>query len=188
MIDLPISMKDFENAVHTWFANATGLTTIWADQSAPRPDYPYAALNITSGPTPVSSIWELRDSTNLANPPGEEIEFIGCVPCRFIVSCQAYVNRYDGNDPDKNAKSFIVRAQGALSLPSVLSLLEAAQISVIDRGSVTNIDELINDAYVSRANFDVTFGASLNAKEYEGYISQIELKSPALGIDTIIST
>jgi hypothetical protein len=187
-IDAPISMSDFEDAIHTWFVNATGLETIWVNQSAPRPDYPYASLNITAGPIPVSPIWELRDSTNLSRPAGTEVEFIGCVPCTFSISCQTYVNLENANNPNYNSRDYIIRAHGALSLPSPLALLQAAQISVVDRGTVTNLDEVINAAYVSRANLDVTFGASLNAIEYAGYISQVQIKSTAFGIDTIIST
>lgn len=189
MIDAPINMSDFEDAVHTWFVNATGLQTIWTNQSAPRPDYPYASLNVTAGPLPVSPIWELRDSTNLSRPAGQEIEFIGCVPCTFTISCQTYVVLDAANDPNYNALDYMVRAHGALSLPSFLSALETAQISVVDRGQVGGLpEEIVNDAYVSRSNLDVTFGASLNAKEYAGYISQVQIINTAWNIDKIIST
>jgi hypothetical protein len=74
-------------------------------------------------------------------------------------------------------------AQSSLSLPSYLARFLAAGISVIRPGSVQNIDELIEDAYVSRANLDVTFGASLSLSEYCGYIDRIHAKSINLGID-----
>ena len=37
-----------KDALQAWFAAVTGLTTIWADQGAPRPAYPYATLNDTA--------------------------------------------------------------------------------------------------------------------------------------------
>lgn len=36
------------SAIYSWAYGATGITTRWADQSAPRPDYPYILLDITA--------------------------------------------------------------------------------------------------------------------------------------------
>lgn len=186
-VEPTISIENFENAVHRWFSESTGLEVIWQNQSKPRPYYPYGSLLISNGPEPVSPLWELREDTDLDRPQGTEIETIACVHCQFVVSCQAYVDMEDANNPVWSALQYMTRAQGALSLPSWLSVLRAVGISVVNRSSILNVSEVIKDARVSRVNMDVIFGASLNAVEYAGYIAKVELKSNSLGIDTIVS-
>lgn len=186
VVSAPINMETFQNAIHTWCSTATNIQTIWADQSAPVPDYPYAALNIISGPLPVSPLYELRHTFD-ASRAGQEIEFNACVPCTFTIEAQFYVTLEDSRNPNYSSLQYAMKAQSALALPSYKAALIAAEISVVDKGTVTNLDEVINDAYVSRAAFDTTFGASLNVTEYETYIESVELKSTNLGIDTIVS-
>jgi len=184
----PIDMEAFENAIHSWFSEATGFdkkAVIWRQTSAPQPKYPFGSLMITSGPTPVAPQWEQRPSTDLTRGRGEEVEFVVCVPCSFMISCQAYVGQVDARNPNENALQYMAKAQSSLSLPSVIADLQAVQIAVIRPGPVQNINELIEDAFVSRANMDVEFGAALNVAEYTGYIEKVHGTSTSLGIDQI---
>ncbi len=191
----PISMSTFRNAVHHWFKTATGIPTIWRDQSAPQPSYPFGSLLITTGPEQVSPAWEQRISFDDGRPAGEEVEILIHVPCRFVVSCQAFVGMPEARDPDQNAVDYINRAKAALGLPSFRSkqyleddrpTFESANIAVIGPGPVLNLDELIEDAYISRANMDVAFGASLSLAEYTGYIDKAQIVSADLGIDFVV--
>ena len=182
-LNAPIDLEVFENAVHKWFANATGLTVIWQTMAAPQPCYPYGSLQITSGPTPAAPQWEQRTYTELSNMAGEEVATEVVIPCSFVVSCQAYVGQPEARCPHKKALYYLTVAQSSLSLPSVLAEFRSKQISVIRPDTVQNIDELIEDAYVSRASMDVTFGASLNLVEYTTYIQTVHAVSQTLGID-----
>ena len=186
VVETPINMETFADAIHAWCSDAANIQTIWSNQSAPVPDYPYAALNIVSGPLPASPLWELRHTFD-ASRVGEEIEFNSCVPCTFNISAQFYVSLDESRNSTLNALSYAIKAQAGLRLPSYQAAFEAAGIAVIDTGNPTNLDDVIADAYVSRSNLDVVFGASLNAIDYETYIEQVELKSTPLGIDTIVS-
>jgi hypothetical protein len=58
-----------QNAIHDWFETATGITAIWADQNAPEPGYPYATLNIISGPIKVGmdELVQSEDLTRAGN-------------------------------------------------------------------------------------------------------------------------
>jgi hypothetical protein len=179
-------MEEFTAAVHNWYSEATGLQTIWQDQSAPRPDYPYASLIIISGPTPDSPVWEQRTTFD-ASRPLEEIEFNACVPCTFTIGTQVYVTVPDSRDPSQNATQYAARAQAALNLHTYRADFRAASIAVVDQGTVNNIDEIIDDAYVSRASMDVIFRAALNAQSYETYIEKVQLSSTSLGIDMEVS-
>lgn len=184
-VNRPIDLEVFQDAVHSWFSGSTGLFTVWRRQNAPQPSYPFAALQITTGPTPLAPQWEQRFSTNLSRPLGQEVQTIVCVPCSMVVSCQAYVDTSDARDPNYSAVMYIARAQSALSLPSYLAALRADNISVISPGVVQNIDELIEDAFVSRANLDVTFGTTLTLEEYTGFIEKVHATSTNLGIDQV---
>jgi hypothetical protein len=181
--DVAIDLEAFDNTIQGWFKNATGLQTIWRRQSAPMPPYPFAALMRTVGPTPKAPQWELRTSTNLSRPQGQEIQMDVGVPCSIVVSCQVYVCMTDARNPNVNAAVYAARAQSTLSLPSVLAVLRAAGISIVRPGEVQNIDELIEDAYVSRANLDVTFGATLSLTEFATYIERVHAESETFGID-----
>jgi len=185
-VALPIDLKVFRDTVQAWFANATGLQTIWRDQSAMQPEYPFASLLIINGPDPVAPQWEERLSFDSGRPQGEEYQIDVGVPCMFTVSCQAYVGMPAARAANLNAVAYVARAQSALSLPSVLAAFREKNIAVVRPEAVLNLDELVGDAYVSRANMDVVFGASLSLSEYTGYIDKAELKSAQLGIDILV--
>ena len=171
----PIDMETFEDAIQAWMSRSTGLQTIWSDQSKPRPDYPYASLNITSGPDEVSPLWEDREETDLSRV-GREVKHTVCVLCEFTISCQTYVNNRSGKDPKANARFFMTKAKAGLALPSELALLHAAGISVVRKNPILNIDAIVKDKYTSRVNMDVVFGAALNADDYTTYIQKVQLK------------
>lgn len=180
-VDAPINMETFTEAIHNWYSTATGIETIWADQSAPRPEYPYAALNIISGPLTESPVWEQRHTYDATRPNGEQIVWESCVPCTFVIGTQVYVTVPDSRDPFYNATQYAARAQAALSVPAYRVDFAAASIAVVDKGTVTNIDEVIDDAYVSRSSMDVTFRAALSVTSYDQWIETVGLNSPTLG-------
>lgn len=179
----PIDMEGFENAVHAWFEDAIGIVAVWRDMSAPQPPYPYGSLLLTTGPTPAAPQWEQRTAYGLNRVLGKEVEVEVCIPCSFVVSCQVYVGQPCARYPGRKASTYLNAAQSSLSLPSVLEALRLAGIAVIRPGAVLNIDELIEDAWISRASMDITFGATLSLKEYTGYIERVHAKSESLGID-----
>lgn len=187
-IGTPIDMEAFQNAIQEWFAEATGLETIWRSQSAPQPEYPFAGLAITSGPAPSAPQWEQRTDTDLNRPAGEEVRISVGIPCRFTVSCQVYVGMPDARNPAINATAYMIAAQSSLSLPSVLAALCSAGIAVERPGVVQNLDEIIEDSFVSRATMDVVLGAALNLEEFAGYIAKVKIKSDSLGVDQTIET
>jgi hypothetical protein len=181
-----INFETFENAIHAWVSNATDLTTIWADQAAPIPDYPYCSLRILSGPTEVSQNMELRHTFDSGRPLGQEIEYNACVPVTIIVTCQAYVLEPESRAALTQAQNVLTQAKTALALPSYITTLQDSDIAVIDRGVVQNISALINSATISRATMDVTFGTSFNAVEYAGYIDKVRIKSTAFKWDYLV--
>jgi len=185
-VEAPIDMETVENVVHNWFAESTGLETVWRHQSAPQPEYPFGSLLIMSGPNPLSEAFELRDDSDVNRPKNYEVEMTVCAPCSFSVSCQAYVEGKDASVPDLNARALLNKARAALFLPSQAALFGAAEISVIRSNPVTDISALTNERFVSRAGMDVEFNCVMNLSEFAGYIKKVAVESAALGIDEIV--
>jgi len=182
-------MEIFENAVQTWFSEAIECQAIWAQQSAPRPSYPYGVLNIISGPIPASSAWENKLTTDLTRPAGTEVEFETRVPCSFVIGCQAHVSGEDMRNPDEYALTLVARAIARLNLITVRDAFRVANISVQGIGPVTNISAIVNDGFVSRSGVDVSLNAALSLDEYIGYIKTVQVESIApsnLGIDMTV--
>jgi hypothetical protein len=183
----PIDLETFENVVHEWFSNASDLNTIWRNQNAPQPEYPFGSLAIISGPTPDAPDWELRQDYSSGRPAGQELRFHTCVPCSIVVSCQAYVGNSDVRDPGYKANVYIERAKAALSLLDYATNFDANNISVYRYTPTIYPNVLIGGEWVNRAQFDVTFGTTLNSESYLGYIETVELKSTSLGVDEVIT-
>jgi hypothetical protein len=184
-VNAPIDMEAFQNAIHDWFSGSTGLQTIWRNQSAPQPEHPFGSLMILSGPEQYSPAWEERDETDTGRPLGEEIKQTVTVPCRFVVSCQAYVEQVDARNPNHDAASYINKAKGALGLSSYLQDLNTANVSVSTVGPVQNLTALLESEMESRANMDVVFSSVLSLDEYVGYIEKVHATSTELGIDQV---
>ncbi|MCP4567020.1 MAG: hypothetical protein GY841_05505 [FCB group bacterium] len=184
-VSAPIDMEAFQDTVHQWFNTATDIETVWADQSAPQPKYPFARLKISSGPLAQTPSWSLFEETNLSRAAGTEVEQTVWVPCQFVVSIQVLVGLQDGRNPAFDALSYMQRAEAALALPSYLALFHASNMSVIRAEQTQNLTELISGSQVSRQAMDVVFGALLSATEYAGYIKTAEIQSSGFdpGID-----
>lgn len=182
MISAPINMRVFKNTIHEWFVNSTGLFTIWADQSAPRPDHSYAALKILTGPNTLSTHYTINQSFD-ASRVGEEVQQQYHVPCLFEISCQAYVKSPESRDPDVNASSYLNKALISFALLSTNAALNEKNISMISHGNIQNLDQLVDSRTLSRANLDVTFSTLFEQSEYTTYIEKIQLESTSLGVD-----
>ncbi len=181
-VSSPIDMAIFREAIHTWFTGATGLDTIWAAQSAPQPEYPFGSLQIVSGPNPVSPSWETRDSTDLSRAAGREVAQERVVPCTFNISCQALVGMPEGRFPTQDALFYMNKALAALTLPSFLTPLREANISVMSASQINNISSLIGGSFAAQAELEPKFGASLSVTEYAGYIKTVHgTSTPASG-------
>jgi len=187
MLSEPIDMERFQNAVHAWFTKATDLETVWRDQGAPQPPYPFASLKIISGPDLASPLWEQgRWNYDAHRAVGKQIELENGVPCSFSVSCQAYVDQIDARNPGRDARSYMTKAQAALQLETYqVEFFRPFNIALWLSGPVQDISALIDDDFVSRSNMDVTFGTTLNVKEYITWIEKVEGKSVSLGIDQL---
>jgi hypothetical protein len=178
-----MDMAQFEDAVHDWFAEATGLETVWRQQSAPQPELPFASIKVIAGPvrtgTPIVTETALPDP----QPAGKEIEIKGIFPCSVTVSFQVFVGMPDARNPGYNARTYAVLAMTSLEMPEVRAVLWSKGISVLNVGAIQNLDVLVEAEHESRANIDVMFGIVLTREEFVGYIKTVHIESTSLGID-----
>lgn len=179
--DFPLSIEDFENAIHDWFSTQTGLFTVWANQGVPQPEYPFGLLKILSGPIADSPAWDHIMETDLTRPRGQEIEDTTTVPAQITVSCQALVELPDGRNPVRDARSYILRALGSLSQYTVQSALRLAGIAIVRAEPVLNLTDEVEE--ISRANLDVVFRVTLLERDFVGYIEKVHAESTQLGVD-----
>jgi hypothetical protein len=172
----------FEKAVHDWFAEATGLETVWRDQSAPEPEMPFASLKLIAGPTPIG-VAQVTETPSTGRQIQEEIEVRATVPCSMSVSCQVFVKMPDARNPGYNARTYVQRALLSLEMPSTQATFRGRGITINDIKPVQNLDALVEVEHQSRANMDVTFGIVLTKSEYVGYIETVHIQSTTLKFD-----
>ena len=177
----PINLEAFENAVHKWFTDASGLFTAWRHQGAPQPTPPFGTLHTMTGPTPLATKWEVRRDYDVHRALGQEIRITYCVPCRLTVSCQAYTK------VPEDASVYTMRAQAALNTLAVQDQFRIANIAVERHEAIRDIDVIINETWMSRSNIDVSFAATMEFYEYEGYIETVNVKSDPLHVDLTIT-
>ena len=184
MTSTAIDLEGFQDAVHEWFHQETGLRTVWRTQTAPQIPYPFGSLKMIAGPSPLNDFAEERQGTDdLSRPLGEEIELNTYVPCTVTISCQAFVGVPDARNPGWNAYRYLLEAMSSLFSNSVCDTLRYKGITVLEVAELQNLDEVIEDSSVSRANLDVRFGIVLTRTEYTGFIETVHIKSESLGVD-----
>jgi len=170
----PIAWTTIEDALYDWLAAATGLTTIWAEQDSPQPAYPYAVLEITSGPTKVGGQDEQRQTYDGGQSLGQEIGIEVCGLREITLSVQVFAKEADAL-PTNHPRDMLSRAQSSLGLPSVLQALKVAGLSVIEEMPVQDMSEAIEDTWITRAAMDVRLGLAASVTERTGYISTVEV-------------
>ncbi len=150
----PLVWSNLRNAIRDWLVLTLGLTTIWEEEEAPRPAYPYASLRILSGSVKIHSD---VDEQTLS---GNDIIFTTIGNREFAVSVQAFAS-FEGAvyNPDADGMHYATAAQGSLETPSVLETFRAAGLSVADVLAITNRNTALDATWLSRAGFDIRFRA-----------------------------
>jgi hypothetical protein len=157
-----------ENALRVWMEGTFGAgKVIWSSQDAPEPALPYASLQLT-GPRPASSLLEVHNTTNLANPAGQEIEQTVTMHGELTLVCQAHAAPTCGSS---TAKELLQAARMRLFLPSVLYALEQAGLAVLGAGDTQDLTAILETKFRSRAAMSVRLEVVDTLIEKTGYIA-----------------
>lgn len=148
---------------------ATDLGTaldVVGDDEATNPGTPQLFTVVATGPLS----WQNNDS-------GNEVEVRVTGSTAFVLNVQGFERntRTDNPaaDPARNAYDMLTRLRASLGLPSVQAQLRAADIAVIEEGSITDLSEVVEDTLISRASLDVRMRTLSVLTEYQGYITQV---------------
>lgn len=150
----------FNNAVQSWFATATGLTCIWANQGAPRPAFPYGVMNIIAHRNIAQK--SVAYTYDEEADPGEDINVAINRHMVVTVSCEVLAKpstQGQSLSHSTNAAYYISLAEDSLSKDSALSLLRASNIAYIDNEAPADLSGLVAGEMVSRCKMDVHFNA-----------------------------
>lgn len=154
----PTPWRDIDDAIHDWFATSTGLATIWANQDAPQPPWPYGILNRIS----VAKVGQdgVRYETI-----DDRVDAHFCGLRSFVVSCQIDLGPL-GQRQGIDALAVMGAAQMALALPEYRERFRAVDIAPFDDNEpIQDFDVVVGDVWISRAQMDIGFYTTANVTE-----------------------
>ncbi len=166
----PLPLRAIKSALTDWVKISTSLSdVIWRNQNAGQPAYPFASLRLQNiVPAHQMDMRVRRDE-------GDKL-FQDVVGYRNLtVSCQITVGPPDDANPEIDAHALLEAAQAGLYLPSVRTKFRTANIAVQNRGSINDIETLVDASWVSRANLDVIVRAAACITEEIGIIETVEV-------------
>lgn len=184
----PVDWETIDDGIYDWLvALLPSVSVIWANQNIPQPSYPYLSL-LRNAFIELGGVPEKRYTTDLGQPAGDEIEIEATTMAEFTLSIQAHVDAGAGaNDPAINAVALLGKVGASLGLLSVQrNFQDNLGLAIVERLPVQDISLVVNDEWISRAALDVRLRLRTSITERVGYIDKVELKSPALGVDTLV--
>ena len=137
-------------------APLAGITTIWANQNAPRPAKPYVSLRIASRKT------DEHDEYGPVTADGTQVVVANS---EITLEVQAYG---DG------AQAALEAVRAKLGLQTVVQSTAALGIAVRSRGQVMNVTQLLDaSSFEDRAVLEVVIGYRENVTDTVGLIQSI---------------
>lgn len=177
----PIDWRLIRDTLWQWFAESTGVVTIWADQSAPQAPYPYASLNILPGTLAFGALDEERIQ------PDGSLWTVG--PRDFVLSCQIHVGPTESDDPYCDARIRADAAIASLAVPQFRYALRRANVGIRERSQVQMLDVEIGTQWIKRSQVDVRFGTMSVVKVADwpnladpGWFDKVEASSDLQGL------
>lgn len=177
----PINWETVKNALVAWINGVSGLTTIWENQTGPQPGFPYATLNITSGPTPEGGVDELR-YVQEGTPPNVILRPQSWGLRVFTLSVNTFSDtKATTNAAVNSALDYASLIQSSLAFEDVLLDLSNAGLALVSKEPMRNLSFLMTDRYAERWQADyifrVTFEATQPSSGGTGYIKKAEVSS-----------
>ena len=179
---MSIDWKTIECAIIDWASGKLSQLDAktqfqWADQNIPQPPYPYLTFRRDSV-LRTSAKDEVRDSTDLTRPKGEEIALETVGVREFTLTINCFVDEEAGsNDPNCDAIALLTLLQVSLSQNSAQEIFCLAGLAVIEELAVVNLSQVVNADFKSRAAMDIRFRTTFSCIEFVGYIDTVEIKS-----------
>jgi hypothetical protein len=166
----------FKDAVQAWFAAATGLTCIWAQQPAPAPTGTYGLLSIIA--VRELGAGELSFTYDKTMPAGSDMIPTATVHSVVTVGCQVLVPepaQGTASTHATRASHYTELARLSLRMPAPLAALRAKNIAHVSSENTQDLSGVWGGRWYDRAGFDVHLAASssLAATTGESYIDSV---------------
>jgi hypothetical protein len=170
-----IDWRAVEDSLREWWATSTGLTTIYEDQRAPQPSYPYISLRIAAGtaPKPVKSeeIWQADGKIKLRRQND------------FTLTAQIHV---DSKRPECHPRSLIDGAVAVLDAPDQSALFSTVALGIRAIGQTQNLNLNVGGQWISRSMIDIRFGVAAvltnTPAGTPGHFEKVEVSSTIDGL------
>jgi hypothetical protein len=147
----PINWRLIKDTLVRWVTGATGVeVTVWGNQNAPQPAYPYVSLLKLPSPTELGALDDEQWTED------GELQIVG--QREFGISMQVHVGPPENVDPDCDADTIANAALSALALPATKEDFRLAGLALRDRGQPQPLDLLVGSTWISRALVDLRFG------------------------------
>lgn len=161
-----IGWAAIRKALVAWAEEVTGYTVRWANQTAPRPSYPYVTL-LLGGPLTVGMDEALPQQGDIREVRGQR---------QVTLSVNVY-SQQAGKvfDEAKSALHLVTLLQSSLALESVRGALRDVGLSVIEAGLAQDLTWLQDAAFVERQQMDVRFALASSVTEKTGYIATADV-------------
>ena len=177
----PMDWRLIRDTLWQWFSEIAGVETIWEDQAAPQPAYPYASLNILPGTFATGALDEERIQAD------GSLWLVG--PRDFVLSCQVHVGPTASDDPYCDARIRADAAVASLAIPEFRQALKRANLGVRDRGQVQMLDLEIGADWIKRSQVDIRLATMSVVKIADwpnlsdpGWFSKVEATSDIQGL------
>lgn len=160
------SLSTIQTALHTWVSNATGATTVWANQNEPRPEnYPFVVMNVTDLTPDGGDYLALQ-----VNGAGD---FDECVISRRVLTLNVQCFS-DSQAFDSNGRYYLELAAAEARRVQTREAFAAADLGLVRAAPVQNLDQVINGAWESRWSINFTFNALLSYEPAGGGVNAID--------------
>lgn len=166
-----MNITDIENAIRDWIVTETSVETIFAYPNAPRPKTQYVLVNMltTSREGTHETIGEIQPNFSTVNEYSSQKQ--------VFVSINTY---YTG------AFQLAEEIINSLNKVTVYEDLYAKGLGYVVTSDIQKIDELIDENWEERAQFDITFNYRSSTTETIETIQKVELTNELDGTTSII--
>jgi hypothetical protein len=166
-----------ETAIYAWALARSGLAStnvLWAFQTTDtqKPTGQFVTLKLDTG-SPIGSHPEHVHSYDAGADLGAEITLETLEVVRASLSVQVIGG---GTNGDSSARAVASKLQRSLALDTAREAFLTAGFSILDRGTIQHLPEILDADFEARAVFDVQILLSDGVTETIGYIATVQVE------------
>lgn len=171
-----------QNALYAFANGATGLTTVWARQNAPRPAYPFQVLEI------IAESQAGQDEIRYSAPSGGLITPTVCGLRGFTMSVQIHTLA-PPEGVAQGARDYVATLRTALKKAALVKILRDAGIAISSAQPSHVLAEEVEGRWIARGLLDIQFYTAENSTDSGvEYIEKVQLSGTTDGTPVTTET